>query len=337
MTSVEFHTGFEGCNSTDDIVTFFNRTQSDHGVIGYSENGGYLGSRAMYLSGTIANGYYSIFRACTSAKTKSIGTHVSINNYVSDTPLLSFIGPNVYIRVPGGGDGISIYRDATKIADSSGTPIPLNTQTHIECKVFSDGSSGTVQVWINGYLILNATGLNTGGQDITEIGFTGRKERITYFDDIFIADDWVGDSTTVLKLPNSDALVAFTPSAGTDNFAMVAETERDNDATYVDAIVTSQDLYGFEDIDLNDNVVAVSLISVNRKTGAGKYPVLFHHVAKQDSTEYHKSDKALGVEYQHTLGSVHQDQYPTAPDGSAWTPAIWNAMQFGFKATLTSP
>ena len=117
---------------------------------------------------------------------------------------------------------------------------------------------------------------------------------------------------------------------------MVDDDGQDGDSTYVETIVTGQDLYGYEDEDAGTEIVAVSLVTVARKTGAGKYPVYLQSLTKQGTTEYLKAQRALGTQYPQSVGTGFIDSYPTAPDGSAWTPTIWNAMQLGFKATLTS-
>ena len=337
MATVEFHTGFDGCGSTNDLLSFFDGNQY-HASLDITN--GYDNSKCLRLS----RSYYDagfIYKNVSPAKTKDCAFHFKFTEYSSGSEYFEFVGPGIKIRFSGSSTGIDVYRGSTKLCDSGGIAPPLSPMiTHVEIKVFSDASIGTVQLWLNGSIVIDQSGLNTGGQDISSIKFfnnDGYGSRYLYIDDLAIADDWIGHSTVEKKSPISDSSIAFTPSTGTDNYAMIDDSGHDGDATYVETVVTGQDLYGYETVDAGKEIVAVSLVTVARKTGAGKYPVYLQSATKQDAVEYLKSQRALGVQYPCVQGSGFYDEYPTSPDGSAWTPAIWNAMQLGFKATLTSP
>lgn len=327
MANVEWHCGFDGCGSTEDLLAFADGDSSCY----LDETHGYNGGKCI---GCQYSTSYSRFfqKNCTPGKTKSVGCHINPTGYSNGGPKITLVGPDITLYIPGSDTGMRV----NDYGNSGGIAPPLNTITHIEFKVFSDVSAGTVQVWLNGALVINLSGLNTGGQDITSVKYAKAWQTV-YFDDIFCADDWVGHSTVVKKDPISDVSTAFTPSTGTDNYAMVDDDGQDGDDTYVETIVTGQDLYAFETVDASAEIVAASSVIIAKKTGAGKYPAYIQHLMKQGTTEYLGDQKILSVEYPHAQGAGLTEQYPTAPDGSAWTPTIWNAINAGFKGTLTSP
>lgn len=331
MANVEFHTGFEGCGSTEDAKTLFADAGGGYGW-SLDLTHGYNGSKCIKI-----NAYSNTLINLIPGKTKSFGCNFvpsglsAVKFWMVDSS-----GKNFTITA-NATDGIVAKYNNVKLADSGGVCPAINPMmTHIEFKVFSDPTAGTFQVWLNGGIVIDASALNTGGYDIVQANMgVGLSSTWAYVDDIHVADDWVGHSTVIPILPSANHNVTFTPNSG-ENFEAINEDGQDGDASYVETILTNQDLYEYEDIDIGLTVIAASLVTVARKTGAGKYPVYLHQIAKQGTTEYHKDDSILGINYPCVPATGKRDQFPTAPDGTPWTPTVLNAMKWGFKATLTS-
>lgn len=116
---------------------------------------------------------------------------------------------------------------------------------YVECKAFCDPLAGTVQVRINGALVLNLTGVNTdpyntGGFDTAMLGGPGGGLG-SYLDDMYLADDTGGVNNTFLgavrvytALPVSDnSPLQWTPSTGVTHFNLVNGVPAESQTTYV--------------------------------------------------------------------------------------------------------
>lgn len=327
--TIEFFTGFEGCGSTADIQAFFDMTYSSSYPAYNNSGNGFDGGKC--IRSGIVLGYCR--KSCTAAKTKVVGFHVNDcakYSYSSDTynALIRFIGPQVTIF--NSSSGLDIRVSATQI-DTSAAQIGSGL-THVEIKVFSDASAGTVEVKLNGVSVYEGTGLNTGGADISSIYWGTCGNTTHYLDNLFIADDWQGELRSYVLRPTSDVAAGFTPLSGTDNYAMVDDTGDDGDTTYVASdTVSTKDLYGYGNIDTHTIVKAVSLVTVARKDDAGARSI--QHASRQDSTDYDHTAFALPTAYPGATGEGQFEVLNAAPDSSAWTPAVLNDIAWGFKVS----
>lgn len=332
MANIEFFTGFEGCGSNADVQAFFDGI--NHATYTtYSATGGYDNGKCVKSP---SSSFYLGYIACAAAKTKAFGLHVkglgtsgyNLNLNYHLFRVLTVGGS--YIRVFNTSSGLEVYRDSTLIASCT-EKITVDL-THVEIKIYSHASAGTVQIRINGGLVIDASGLNTTGGDITSILIGNSRTANVYFDNIFIADDWCGELKSYLVKPSSDVVSDFTPSAGSDNYAMVDDAAQDGDTTYVEAdTVGHADLYGYEDVPTDITIKAVSIVTVAKKTDAGDRAI--KHIARQDAVDYDLDELYLGTSYPSGVGSAVFEILNTAPDGSAWTPSIFNAISWGFEVS----
>jgi hypothetical protein len=327
--AIEFFTGFEGCGSTGDVRSLFDTYTNS--TFAYSSTGGYANGKCM------TQGSYtdrSITKNCTTATTKATGGHFNaITTRASsavDYSLLTFRGPDIRISNYDT-NGIRVYRGTTLIATAS--DYMLTTLSHLEVELFSDATAGTVKIKLNGTTILDATGLNTGGADITGISWGCPSTNIKW-DNLYIADALQGELISVLCKPSSDASVQFARSTGADNYALVADTAQDGDSTYVESDTVGHiDLYGYEDVSSGYSVQAVSLVTVARKDDAGLRTL--QPIARQSSTNYDIGNElTLTDSYPAVLGEAQIATIATAPSGASWTTEIFNAIEWGFEVAL---
>lgn len=321
--AIEFFTGFEGCGSSNDILTLITSVPSNS--ISYDATNGFDNSKCIQ---TGENACFTI--NCTSGKTKTVGFHIKNITKLADTSayksICYFIGPD--IRICNYSDYIRVYRGTTLLYTSN-TFVP-STITHVEVKVFSDGSAGTVAMKINDVQIFSESSLNTNGADITAIGF-GSPNNSSYRDNIYIADDFQGELISVFCKPSADDSVQFTPSTGSDNYALVDDTGQDGDTTYVESsTVGHKDIYEFEDIPSGKTIVAATLVTVARKDDAGTRTL--QTLSVQDSTERDAgSEYTLATGYPTATTTAIRTTLATCPDSTAWDNTKFNACKWGFK------
>jgi hypothetical protein len=202
----------------------------------------------------------------------------------------------------------------------------------VQVKIFSHATEGTAEVWVNGASLGSATGLNTGGADITSVQFaSGGASSTARWDNLYISDEIEGELVSVLCKPSSDDATQFTPSAGTDNYAMVDDTAQDGDTTYVaSGTVGHKDLYGYEDVPSGYLVKAASLVTIGRKDDSGTrtlQPLSVQGVTERDVG----AEIGLSETYPAGVGAGVLTTLGEAPDGTAWDRAKFNAVKWGFE------
>lgn len=320
--AIEFFTGFEGCGSTNDLQSLF---LSCAYPATYNATNGFGNSKCSSHSA----GYW-LEKNCIAAKTKAAGSHIKGSGTLANTnenySIFRFEGPD--IRIFNWTDGVRAYRGTTLLGTGS---IGLSTsETHIEVLVYSHVSDGVVQIKINGTLVLDLSGVNTGGADITKIRW-GSASNGTYRDNLYISDQFEGELISILSKPSSDDSVQFTPSTGTDNYAMVDETGEDGDSTYVySGTVGHKDVYGFSDVPAGYVVKGVSVVTTARKSDSGVRTLQV--IANQDSVDYDLgSELILTTAYPSGISVNHQRCLDKAPDGTSWDVNKLNAVKWGFE------
>ena len=320
--AIEFFTGFEGCGSHEDARALFDTCDY---IAAYSATGGYADGKSSLHSGA---GYW-FQKSCTAAKTKAVGSHIrqagTLDNTHENYAIFRFEGPD--IRIFNWSDGIRAYRGTTLLGTgSAGLTTGLH---HIEAKVFSDAGAGTVTVKIDGTIILDLSSQNTDGSDITTIRW-GASSGL-YRDNFYIADDLQGELISILCKPSSDDSTQFTPSTGSDNYALIDEVVHDDDTTYVESsTVGHKDIYGFEDVSSGYTVKAISIVTVAKKDDAGGRTI--QPLSVQDSTERDVGSAiTLTTSYPTTTGAASRTTLGLAPDGTAWDNTKFNACKWGFE------
>lgn len=336
--AIEFFTGFEGCGSTEDCLQLINaRIYNGLTNFTYHSTGGYDNGKCIGAPSTSWVNRKGLWKNISPSKTKVMGFHV--RGMITESTITQ--GGEIFFRFKLDDDtwlilqnhstGLAAYNASTLLADCE-TVVSSSFQ-HIELKVYSHASQGTFQVKLNGTLVLDASSLDTNGADIVqfEIGSMTEDSR---FDNIFVADDWVGELRSVLLSPTSDDSVQFTPSAGSDNYAMVDDAAQDGDTTYVESATNGhKDLYGVTDIAVGLVPHVLTAMVIAKKTDVGLTSLKLQ--AKQGSTLYDLETGTLATDYPSAAleGILHT--LDVCPDGT--TPLSRtevNDLKFGFEAVI---
>lgn len=332
--AVEFFTGFEGCSSDNDVLSLLNGYR-----VGYHANGGFDNSKCCEGKNptNAIRPRARIIKNTVPKREITVGLHYRHHRYNSisdgDDPSLMVFRLTVggsSIRVYNNTDGLRVYRDSTLIASTTDYIIS-GVLTHVEFKCVVHLTEGYVGIKLDGALVLEEENLNTLNDDITQIQigmmnyFSNTPNRA---DNFFIADDWQGELKSHLILPTADDVVQFTPSAGTDNYALLQTN--DGDTSYVSSdIVDEQDLYEFGPDLAMFEVQAVSIVAVARKDDVGARNL--QTVMEYDGIAYDLESFNLPTSYPSVVGTAQIQCLSEAPNAAAWSPILINAMKAGFK------
>jgi len=226
-----------------------------------------------------------------------------------------------------------------------------DTWYHFGWKVLLHASAGTVDVRLNGASIVALTGIRTIATSGLLAGTTigsfslGDNTTGTIFDDLVVMDDvddglddprlpggggfdkFLGPVVITIKRPTgAGALTEWTPSTGS-NYQNVDDPTPDSDTTVNSAdpdAVGDSDLFTMGTIGIDEDVVAVQSLVLARTTDAGVAAIA--PLVRDGGTT------TVGpTAYQPSTYSYLITPEPTRPDGSGWTAAAWDAIQYGYR------
>ena len=150
------------------------------------------------------------------------------------------------------------------------TVLDTSTWYWVELYTVIDSSSGSVLLEIDGVEELNLTSIDTDPQltgTVDQVGIVSGSGAANYFDHFFIADGSLfgaslGPQYIDVLTPTEDTAYAdFTPSSGSDHYAMVDDVPNDGSTTYVYGnTLGSQDRFVVSD--LADNPYAINLVQI---------------------------------------------------------------------------
>jgi len=236
------------------------------------------------------------------------------------------------------------------------------TWYHVGIKILHHVSAGSVEIRINGGTVLNVTGIATVSQ-ITPSYWSGTVRSFKLgntagynrFDDLVVMDDvadgiddsrlpggggftkFIGPVEVRVKRPSGPGLSAAwtsgpgaAPTPGVPNWQNVDDVDPDTDTTVNTAAPTAvgaSDLFAMEDLLPGEDVLAVQSLVLARKTDEGTAAL-----AKLSNDGV--TTRAGVTVYQPSTYSYMHAPEPTAPDGSLWTAAKWNAMQYGYRRII---
>lgn len=229
------------------------------------------------------------------------------------------------------------YRGTTLLGTSATGLINTADWNYLEAKATIHDSTGTFIVRHNGTEIFNFTGDTKNGGTNSTIDFVRFGTNSGYdcdIDDVYILDgtgtslnDFLGDSKVVSSVPTADSTpLQWTPSTGTDHYALVDETPA-NTTDYVSNAVDGEiDMVTVATFaDSGHTVHAAQLTSNAAKDDAGARS--FRHRVDSDTFVSTGTDKGLSTSFQ-----TWWDLFATDPDGGgAWTIAQLNAAKFGVE------
>ena len=221
---------------------------------------------------------------------------------------------------------------------------------HLEFKVVLDNVVGSVVIRFNGNEVLNVQNVDTQG---TEAGaatwdelYFGNMHAVAAaaspaewrYDDVYVMDgsgpnpfnNFIGDCRVDARLPQAEgASATWTPLVGTNNAAMVGDTQADDDATYVSASAAGQkDTYIVQDVAVpGATIYGVQLSALIKKTDAGVCKI--SSLVRHGGEEYPTPLPDPGTDY--AFKCVPMAVNPA--HGGVWTESEFNQAEFGFTRT----
>ncbi|MBN9004555.1 MAG: hypothetical protein J0H40_03990 [Rhizobiales bacterium] len=210
----------------------------------------------------------------------------------------------------------------------SGT-VSVDAWYYLEVEFTRHASAGAVNVYLNGALIMSASGVNTGAADVAAVAIIAPVNGYLV-DDLYITDtaSRIGEVRIDTLVPTADtAQKDFTASTGSDNYAMVGELPVDGDTSYVQADVAgAADLYTTDGLaDTPDAIYAVQVRVAAKKLDTGFRSIKAK--LKSGTTEADGAAVALATDYA-VATAIHETDPAT---DAAWTASGVNAAQIGME------
>lgn len=248
-------------------------------------------------------GVTTIWVACTVKFTQAASRYVNLCALYDGTTLMGNLGFDPL--------GKPLYTtDENRSFDDSrrytGSALTMMSEHHVEFKIVLHNSTGTVEVWVDGVSQGEETGLDTisGGTSCDNVRFFNSGHPLG--DYYCIDQGWSFSDLVVHKrstrlgpcgvfyqeVENDGSNTDFTPSSGTDHYAMVDDvgaSGSDEDSTYNESDGTSghKDDFGFSTTVTCDNVFSVGTHTRCRKDGVGSSSVkvgVGHSTAEDQSS-----------------------------------------------------
>lgn len=257
---------------------------------------------------------------------------------VTGNPQLTFqIGAN---------GAITALRGSSTSLGTSTNLLTFNTWNYIEVKVvIASGTSGSVEVRVNGVAWLTLTGINTqntANAFSTQIWIeTTAAANVSYIKDIYMMADtgtgpyttYLGDVTVLVSFHNvAGTNQQWTPNTGTQTAAVQdgithTGTWPDDDTTYIsDNTVGHISDFAHQTLSLTGQIYEVCHVSYMRKDDAGSRGVA--QVTIQSASVIETSSTiSLGNTYQYYYDSMEVDPGTSLQ----WTVSGYNNSTFGVK------
>jgi hypothetical protein len=218
-------------------------------------------------------------------------------------------------------------RGGTTLGTSASPVLVAATWAYIECEFHRNGSTGTFKAYVNGVQVLNLTGQNTGASDIDTVK-VGAGTAFS-MDDLYCTNTAtkLGECRIDVLHPTADtATKDWTPSTGSNNYAVVDDTTFDLTDYVTAATAGNKDYYALGDLSFApNNIFAVQVTHVAKKDDATTRT--YRANIKSSSTEANGATRGLGTSY-----VVYADIFETDPNGSiAWTQTSVNALNAGIE------
>lgn len=269
------------------------------------------------------------------------GVRLKLAALNSTNRILQFVdAAAIQMEVRAMSDGsIAVYRGATTlIAESAIGLITTDTWFYFEIKVLFSQTVGTVEVRINGSTVISETGLDTcatTNESITETRIWSNSGFV-YPDDFYICDttgtennDFLGDISITTHYPTSDGNSSdFTPSTGTDHYALVDEPQLIDDTDHNESsTVGHKDLYGVTTCAGTGTILAVQVTAAVKNTDTGTMNV--RNICRSGATPTDNEGSNFTLSQTMKGSMAVWEKEPT--DDVAWTATNFNAAEFGLK------
>lgn len=279
-----------------------------------------------------------------------VGFGVSPSSTPTTRAILSFMDGTTaqYTLVMMAGGALALYRGSrtgTQIAVSSTASLTAGAYRHIEVGIVMNGSTGSVEVRVDGVTVADLTQASphdtttTANNYATGIRFGegGSVTSTLSIDDLtvcngsgLLCNDFLGDVKAQIKLPNgAGTYQQFTPSTGSDHDALVDEVPQDSTDYNFSSTLGHKETYTLSALSGLVGIVAVQLNNYVHKSDAGL--AIAQNLIKSGTTELNGPDFAAS-----TSSFYSTTAYETDPDTSAaWVQAGVDALEAGVENNTT--
>jgi hypothetical protein len=213
----------------------------------------------------------------------------------------------------------------------------------VEGEAFYSATVGTLKIWLNGDLVIDESGIDTGtvptAYGLQIGGTTGSWANDMWYDDVVAWDDTgsynttspIGDSRVHALFPSGDGNnIDFTGSDGNsvDNHLLVNEFSPDTTTYAGSATEGEYDLYALDNLPTTDGtILAIQVEKYAAKDDFGsKYG---RSVIRTNSVDYPQTSDALSLTPAYSYKTEIIEENPNTT--SAWTPTEVNALEAGFE------
>jgi hypothetical protein len=330
LTVVDFDTFRRYANKDDVLEGYLSGYYSN-----YSASGGpFPDTGRMYYASIAGDNYFGTTRNLGGPYTSFCygqwwkGT--STQNYSALRLKNPLVSSNSVISLRFYQGNVLVYKGASTLVASAPFPVNVNSESwyFVEAFVNVNSSTGAIYLKIGNEVVINETGLNLGSDGVSLIDFAptnGVELGPWYFGSASSQSDMCGPIAGDYLPANADtADDDFTPSAGSDSYAMVDEVQADDDSTYL-ASGTSGDVTVLDvaaiDSNLEDYVLAVKGVA-KLKTSALSTKTI--KVGVKSSSSIGQTD---GVSPQLAYKDVVKLLTEDPATSSAWTASGVNAAQ----------
>jgi hypothetical protein len=228
----------------------------------------------------------------------------------------------------GGGGGTTLGTSSNAVV------VTANVWCFVEFGLTCNGSTGTVDIRINGTSVLSLTGQNTQGQGTTTIASVQFLDAnvTSYHQDIYICDSTGSHNTTFLgdvQMPVSYANAdgAFTAwaanGAATLHQSVNATTPTDSTVFASDSTPTDRMSVSYPTTSVTGTIVGVAHVSRMEKSTSGTRTV--SQVITNNGNDQVASAQSLGTSYKYYQQFSEVDPNTSQP----WTQAGFNTIQSG--------
>jgi hypothetical protein len=217
----------------------------------------------------------------------------------------------------------------------STSPITFNVWYHIEVEFdLLTTATGTARIWINGAPAGEVTGVVTAAST-SPIAFlyTEHPTAMSDYDDITVVDpaspgptSRLGDRRVGASFATADTAEAdFTPSTGTDGYAMIDEAEPDGDTTYISSdTVGDRSLFKFTaPADKEIDFIRLMVRARKEDIGGGNLKLITKSAVEEDAS----AELGVALSYAYTDHYVQGDP----DDDSPLDTASFQALDIGVE------
>lgn len=326
----------EGFDAGTDITRYLGKRTSISGC-SLATSGGRFNSGCLSLTASNA----TCFRTFDAQPTWICGFAWQFSGGTSNTDVIRIEdGTTTQVSLyKDSGGALRIYRGTGTLLATSAAALAPNTWYFIEIAALIADSGGYVLVRVDGADFVSVTNADTKQSSTNAwasvIKFMQNSSSNTNkLDDVYVLDgtgtpnDFLGDHRVRTLLPAVDDAVQFSRSGGSYNYANVAESSADDDASYNESSTAgAKDLFRLNGLPANPGAVRCLQVSVRaRKDDAGARSIRTR--VKSGATEANGASNALNTTYQYFA-----DIYPTDPaTGAAWTDTAVNNSSMGYEA-----